>query len=258
MIVSAMLAFMGISGILGKINISGLEVDIKLPKEIYAKEDIPVKVSLKNRRRFLPAFLLRIKLMNKTGFITFIDRKSSKSTYITVRFDERGYILLKEVYICSIFPFNFFIRCRPYEINKKLLVFPGPSRCKENQAEIAGRKKTGRLISNKKGYIGDILYIRDYNYADPLKYIHWKASAKTGSLKTKEFSTDMSDPVIIDIDNFTGDLERKLSCAVFYVIYFFKKNIPFGLKLKNKLIKPEYSEKHKLRVLKELALYGKD
>ncbi len=257
MIVSAMLSFIGISGFLGKINLSNLDVDITLPKEVYAKESIPVKVFLKNKKRFIPSFLIRIKILDKVSFITLIDRKSSKSTYVYLSFNDRGISFIREIYICSIFPFNFFVRCKPYKVNKKIIVFPSPKNCKQVQKDYSGRKKAGNFSSNVKGYLGDILYIRDYNYADPIKYIHWKASAKTDTLKTKELSNDMSDPVIIDLDLFNGNIEQKISCATYLILKLYKRNIPFGLKLKNKLIKPEFSEKQKLRILRELALYGK-
>ncbi|NPA51899.1 MAG: DUF58 domain-containing protein [Aquificae bacterium] len=258
MIVAAMLSFMGISGVLGKINLSNLEIDIKLPREIYAKEEIPVKVTIKNKKKFLPSFLLRVRVLDKTGSLIFLDKNSSKTVYINLSFEERGYFLIKEVFVCSIFPFNFFIRCKPYKINKKVLIFPKPRACNQIISDTTGKKRLGKYIQNKKGYTGELLYIRDYNYADPIKYIHWKASAKVDTLKTKELSTNTSEPIIINLDKINTDIERKLSCAVFLILNLYKKNIPFGLKTKNKIIKPSLSPKHKIKILKELALYGKD
>lgn len=52
MIVSAMLAFMGVSGFAGKRNISSLDLEIQVLNEIYAKNEGVLKIKLKNNKRF--------------------------------------------------------------------------------------------------------------------------------------------------------------------------------------------------------------
>lgn len=258
MIVSAMLAFMGISGFFGKINLSKLELSLEFPKEIYAHEDIPVKIYLKNNKRFIPSFLIRVRLLDKTAFFPVVDRKSSKSKYLITKFTRRGINTIGEVYLCSIFPFNFFIRCKSYKINKHIIVFPQPRKCTNQKEEKLSRKKGEKSISNIKGYHGDIISVRDYYAGDPLKYIHWKASAKTGVLKTKELTEDTAEPMIIDFKNFEGHIEQKISCITYLILSAYKKGIPVGLKINGKFIKPTSSQKDKFKMLRELALYGQN
>jgi uncharacterized protein (DUF58 family) len=94
---------------------------------------------------------------------------------------------------------------------------------------------------------------------DPLKYIHWKATAKTGRLKTKELSSLAHRPVIIDFEKVSiANVEERISSVAYAIVQFTKKNIPVGLKINGNLYLPDVSSAHKLSMLRELALYGTD
>ncbi len=258
MIVSAMLAFMGVSGFAGKLNISSLDLEIKLLNEIYAREEGVLKIKIKNRKKFFPSFILSLELYGKNILIPFIDSRSEITKYVTVSFSERGIHRLEDVYVCSVFPFNFFRRCSFIKVNTAFYVFPRPEKPSEIFDYKKFQKKKGETSFNKIGYEGDIISIREYRSGDPLKYIHWKASAKTGKLKTKELSDSINRPVIVDIDSIEGDIERKVSGATYLILELYRRSIPFGLKIGEKVIKPEFSYKQKINILKELAVYGKD
>ncbi|ACO04463.1 MAG TPA: DUF58 domain-containing protein [Persephonella sp.] len=258
MIVSAMLAFMGVSGFAGKRNISSLDLEIQVLNEIYAKNEGVLKIKLKNNKRFLPSFILSVELFGKKIFVPFVESKGEFTAYLKVSFPDRGVYRIERVYICSVFPFNFFKRCTSVRSNTEFYVFPKPERPSGITDHSRNLKKKGEITSDKKGYEGDIISIREYRSGDPLKYIHWKASAKTGKLKTKELGDSINRPVIVDIDRIEGDIERKVSCATYLVLDLYKRSIPFGLKIENRIYRPEFSYKHKIKILRELAVYGKN
>jgi uncharacterized protein (DUF58 family) len=94
---------------------------------------------------------------------------------------------------------------------------------------------------------------------DPLKYIHWKATAKTGKLKTKELSSLAHRPVIIDFEKVSiANIEERISSIAYAIVQFCKNNIPVGLKINGNLYLPDVSSAHKINLLRELALYGTD
>ncbi len=257
MIVSAMLAFMGISGIIGKINLSKIDVSLSLPEHIFAEETFPVCISIRNRKRFLPLFLIRVYINNSSVLIPYVDRKGKTEKILYMYIKDRGIHKVEKIKVCSVFPFNFFKRCVFKKVNREFIVYPSPKKCKYQENLYLKRKK-GYSTSQKKGYEGELISIKEYSYGDPLKYIHWKASAKTDSLKTKELSSEMSSPVILDINSIPGNLEYKLSCLTYMVLKLYKSMIPFGLRINGKFLKPKHSEKHKRIILRELALYGKN
>jgi uncharacterized protein (DUF58 family) len=253
LIVSAMLTFMGLSGFLSRINLNQLEIEIYLPEEIFAKTETPVVIKVRNRKRFFPSFLIRIKIKDKEVLIPFINNNSEVEKHITLKFDKRGENEIKEIEICSVFPFNFFKRCVTVEMNKKFLVYPYPRKCKYNVKSDNFNKYKGNKISPEKDTSGDIVGVRDYNPGDSMKLIHWKATAKTGDLKTKELNLSQFEPVLIDLEKLQGNLEDKISCATYLILKYYKTLQPFGLKFKNHQFKPEFSKKQRLRLLKFLA-----
>ncbi len=252
-----MLSFMGISGIFGKINLSKIKLDIKIPQEIYAKTPVPIRIELKNNKKFFPVLLARIKIFDKDGTFLFVDKKSKDSVLVEVKFEKRGIYELEKIKVCSVFPFNFFTRCKILETNVHFVVFPKAKPCKFLTDKDSKKEKKGEKFSRKLGYENELISIRNYRIGDPLKYISWKATAKTDKLKTKELSSSSFSPVLIDFNEIpANNLEEKISCATFLILDLYKKGIPFGLKIDKTVYKPDLSNNHKIKLLKELAKYG--
>ncbi len=248
---------MGISGIFGKINIGKLNLFLEIPDEIYANTPTIFRIKLENKKSFFPTLLTKVEIFGKTGIFLFVDKKSEDSILIELNFNKRGIYKIEKIKICSVFPFNFFTRCKSIDKNLEIVVFPKPKPCNFITEEKGKKDKKGETSSKKTGFDEEIISIRDYKAGDPLKYINWKATAKTDKLKTKEMSSSSFKPVIIDFDSIeTKDTEKKLSCITYLIIDFYKKKIPFGLKIKNNIFKPDLSKNHKIKLLKELARYG--
>jgi len=256
LIVSAMLSFMGLSGYLGKLNLKKLDIDVTLPEEVFAKVETPILVKVKNSKRFFPTFLLRVYVEDKNILIPFVDTNTQSERHILVKYENRGERQIKEIKVCSVFPFNFFRRCVTLKLNRIFTVYPFPKKCNHKNFYDSYTKTKGDLTSTEKGNSGDLIGIRDYTIGDSLKYIHWKATAKTGELKTKELTSNQFEPILIDIDQLKGSLEERISCATYLILKAFKSLQPFGLKAGKTVFKPEYSLKQKVKLLKFLAKFG--
>jgi hypothetical protein len=75
----------------------------------------------------------------------------------------------------------------------------------------------------------------------------------------KELSAEVSEPVMLDITTLPGgSLEERLCCGVFLINRFNREARPVGLMLAGKVFPPALSRVHRLKLLAELALYGKD
>lgn len=258
LIVSALLSFMGISGFFGKNNLSGIVVDMEFPQEIYAKRDFPLKITLKNRKKLFPLFLLRLHLDGHSVFFPYIDAKGESIRRVNISFSTRGLHELKNLYVSSVFPFSFFTRFSEIEGSFPLVVFP--ELIKRNLTTLYERERRTRdeKPSDRVGYESDIISIREYVQGDPLKYINWKATAKTGTLKTKELSSAVFQPVLIDFERIAmANREEKISSVAYAILQFHRKNIPTGLKIAGKQFKPNVTQGHKIAMLRELALYGR-
>jgi uncharacterized protein (DUF58 family) len=245
---------MGISGFFGKRNISNLQIELEFLDEIYAQEEFPLKVLVYNKKKFLPSFLIKIYINEKEVLIPYIKNNSYAEKEVLYSFEKRGINKIENIHYCSVFPFNFFIRCFPSKKEYTKVVFPKPLKCNyfEEKEGKKKKEKEGRIRS----YEGEIGGVKEYIQGEPLKFIHWKAYAKTGQLFIKELYTEGEKPVIIDFEKLKSkDIEKSLSCATYLIINYHRLKIPVGLKIGKKIFKPDLSYGHKLSMLKELSLY---
>jgi uncharacterized protein (DUF58 family) len=256
MIVSALLGFMSLSGIFGRNNLSRVSVEVEFPEEIFARRDVPVGVVVTNLRRKMPIFLLRVRVGDSTVSFPYLDGGQRETRYLTTNFQRRGRHEISGITVSSVFPFNFFIRFRYLSRQFSCIVFPELKKEELLGGNHRERKVRGERTSDKIGHESDIISIREYAYGDPLKYINWKATAKTGKLKTKELSAPSSRPVVIDFDRvLIRDLEERISVVAYTIHRLIRRNVPVGLRIAEKRYDPGLSKMHKVGMLRELALY---
>lgn len=251
LLVSALLGFMAVSGVLGRENIAGLAVSIDLPDELYDGRPTLVTVRLHNRKRLLCAFLVRVELPGGSLLFTAVGRRATAAASLPFTFSGRGTRPFERVRLSSPFPINFFIRRAVVAETRSVTVFPAPRRCLP-AGDGSGRSK-GMTESTGRGYEGDISRIADYR-GEPLKLIHWKLSARQDELKVRQLSATVREPLLIDPTALPGaDLEERLCGAAWLVNHCLRQNRPVGLRLGGRTIAPALSRPHKLRLLTELA-----
>ncbi len=245
------------SGFFGKSNITRVRIELGVPAEVYANTEFPLRVRLVNRRRWFPSFLVRVRIGDAESLFPYVRAGGLQEKFVSITAVRRGRHTLPAVSVSSVFPFNFIIRRRRVAADVEYIAFPHPKRC--DVRDIAGRERRARgdVSSDRTGYEGDLMSVRDYALGDPLKYIHWKASAKTRELKTKELSAPAQRPVIIDFEK-TGirNLEDRISCVTYILLQLYRRNVPAGLRLPGQVFEPGTTAAHKTAMIRELALYG--
>lgn len=248
---------MSVSGILGWLNIRGMVVQVDLPDEVYCGIETLVIVRLKNGKRRVPSFLLKAKVLGESvGFDLLGPGEEGRNSFL-FRFRERGEQAVAGAEISSPFPINFFVRSRRVAVSRTVTVFPAPL-ATPLPAGSGGTERNGQLAAGQKGYEGEMAKVADYSGAEPLKLVHWRLSAKHGELKVKEFTAASREPVVLDIAALSGSsLEERLSRAAYLVNRLVRKERAVGLRLGERLFPPASSRDHRLRLLTELARYGK-
>lgn len=257
LIVSALLGFMAISGVLGKTNIDRLEARIEPPEEIYAGRDTLFTVHICNGKRLLPSFLLQVTVGGEGSLIPLVGRQQRCSASASLLFPRHGRHPLERVTIRSIFPVNFFVRSRTLPVKGEVVVFPAPLPCggagEQGQQRGAGREQ------ERRGQEGEVTRIADYSGSEPMKLIHWKLSARGDDLKVRHLSDVAREPVMLHLEELPGaTTEQQLRCASFLVNRYFRQQRPVGLRMGARVLEPATGRMHKLRLLTELALYDQD
>jgi uncharacterized protein (DUF58 family) len=257
LVVSAMLGFMAVSGVLGWLNIRSLRLEVQLPDEIYCSLPTQLTLQIRNQRRLLPSYLLTFTVADQAVTLPVLARGATTTCHILRTFARRGPGRLEQAYVSSPFPINFFIRSLAMPLTADYLVFPRPSRSEAPGNEGLPRRQ-GEQQAPRKGSDGDLAHIGEYTGAEPLKLIHWRLSARHDELLVKELAAVSGQPLIIDLAELSGTIEERLSFAAFLVNQQLRRSRLVGLKLGQRLIPPDGTRHHRLRLLGELARYGLD
>ncbi len=245
-----------ISGIFGRKNIYSVDVDIEFPEEVFANRSVPAIIRVTNRSRLLPLFLIEVSTGEECVLFPYVEAGSCATRSFNVRYPGRGRRRSEGVEISSVFPFNFFRRRRYIKKEIEIIVLPEPIKCAWTSPRDRRNRHKGSEQSNIPGFDSDIISIRDYIPGDPVRYISWKSTAKTGRLKTRELSSIEDRHVIIDFDKADKrGLEYRISCATFVILNLMRSGIPVGLIMAGKKYKPGISNSHRMNMLKDLALY---
>lgn len=255
--VASLLGFMAVSGLVGRYNLAGLELEVRAPDELFAGVETLATVRLHNRKRF-PVFLVTVEVGQQSVLFPLVPGHGSVHKPIPLQLSVRGRQPIPPGTFLSRFPVNFFIRSFSAPASGAVTVFPAPRACRELLPDSQG-KQSGEQAVARRGGDGDIEGIARYSGHEPLKMVHWKLTARQGELLVKELADTAAEPLVLDLRALPGaDLEQRLSCATWLVGHCLRNNRPIGLQLPQSLIAPSSGRHHRLQLLTELALYGTD
>lgn len=256
LVVSALLAFMAATGYAGMLNIKGVIPELLPPDEIFAGTPARFNLLLRNKKRYIPSFLIRLSVAgNGETLLPFVGSAENLASTMTLTFPERGRQTVGRISVSSPFPVNFFTRYWNYSSDTACIVYPRPLPSADNGAgDDAARPGSG--TKEIRGLDGELEGIREYSGAEPLRAIHWKLSARGEELLIKEFGSRSAPPLIIKLESLSGtDIEAKLSHAA-WLIKQRAMEQPVGLELDGRIILPASGRRHASLLLTELALYG--
>jgi len=200
MVLSALLAVVFLSGLLSAMNFKFLEMELLLPSRAFAGETVPLSVRIRNRRRFFPAFSLLTEPPGGGLYFAVIQPHGTAVHSGETRFARRGRYSIEKLKTASRFPFGFFSRTRNYSVDTECICYP--EILPQDELEVSVADLLGSHHRLEHGLGNDLYTIRDYVPSDSARHVHWKASAKTGALKTREFATEDSRHIILAFDRF--------------------------------------------------------
>jgi uncharacterized protein (DUF58 family) len=251
LVVSFLLSFMLLSGMLSLYNLKGLSLELVPPKEVFAQRAENFRFILKNQKRF-PSFTLLVEAQGSRAFFPILKKEEVGS--ITLKFPKRGYYDKISVRVSSSFPVGLFERFFYMDVPLNLVVYPYPIAVSKNIRVEGLQRGEWLTVRRRKGY-EHLHSVREY-MGEPVKLIHWKLSAKVGKLYVKDFLAEESPPVVLSLDMVEGTLEDKLSKLAYLVLEYSRKGTPVGLRLDGIYLEPAVGEEHKRKMLRELALFG--
>jgi Protein of unknown function DUF58 len=275
-VVAAMLGAVLVSGVVSAAMINRLEIELHLPRHVFAGQSYAGAVLLHNRRR-LPVFSISVvppilkdnrpawqwrrtefvypsastgrkalvrwpdlalarvappprtpPVFEQSVYFAHLPARHSQSAELELCFPRRGLYAQRGIGIATRFPFSFLNKTRTVTLQQEVLVYPSVEPTDEMLAVLPSIR--GGMESHLRGRGSDLYLIRDYQPEDSARHVDWKATAKSGELKVREYTREDERSVRMVFDNpAPGALdeahyERAINLAASLAWRFFEEN----------------------------------
>jgi len=212
LILACLVSVILMSGILSSISLAGIDLRIDLPEHIFAGQTVRASVELINGKLTVPSFALRVEavvlknaptaLLETQVFFPYLPRQQSMKQSVPVTFFKRGLHVQDAFRILTRFPFGFLQKSRRVTLKSEALVYPSVESNSELSEIFPGIE--GSIESFSKGRGQDLHALREYVPTDSASHVHWKASARAGSLMVREFAREDDCRVLLVLDPHPG------------------------------------------------------
>jgi uncharacterized protein (DUF58 family) len=273
-VVAAMLAAILVSGVISALVLRGLELDVRLPEQVFAGRAVWGRIVLRNSRRVLPSLSIRVVparrerkirkewrwepttfvfplnrapedqwvrlrdyrvrrvelpgappgIFDGMVYFPYLPAQAELAADLELLFERRGRYCESSFGVATRFPFAFLTKTRHVALQREILVYP-PVEPPDELFEILPLVR-GEWESFVRGRGSDLYRIREYMPEDSARHVDWKATAKSGSLKVREFSREDERKLSIVFDNPAAGLisdaayERAINLAASLAWYF--------------------------------------
>jgi len=137
-------------------------------------------------------------VFHETAYFPIIPPRSALQASVNLNFRRRGFY--REGFSLSTkFPFAFLVKTRRAALSQEVLVYPELARTAEAMELFP--LLNGKFEAHLRGAGSDLYRIREYLPEDAARQVDWKATAKSGSLKVREFSREDERRVRVVFDN---------------------------------------------------------
>ena len=133
------------------------------------------------------------------AYFPYVPSHAERSADLELKFEKRGRYHEDSFGVATRFPFAFLTKTRHVPLERQVLVYPRIEPTEE-LFEILPLVR-GEWESFGRGRGSDLYLIREYMPNDSARHVDWKATAKSGSLKVREFSREDERKLRIVFDN---------------------------------------------------------
>lgn len=228
-VVSAMLAAVLMSGVVSGIMLRALELEVMLPANVFAQTTAVARIQLRNHRRWIACFSVSVVTPKRTSsrfprllvphrrrkatanvltmrpvlrapvYFPYVPAGTSVTANVDLYFSRRGRYSQEGFGLATRFPFSLFIKTRRLDLGRELIVFPAVEATDESLQILPMIR--GEFAAFMRGRGADLYLIRDHVPEDSARHVDWKATAKTGDLKVREFMREDERKLRIVFDN---------------------------------------------------------
>lgn len=224
LILSVMLSALLVSGLVSRLGLGGLEVDLEMPDHVAALVPSSAQVRIRNHKSWMPSFSIHLEGSGGAGFskrlyFPVIPGGQSVHENLTLVFPKRGQYRDDTFVFSSRFPFGFTERRIHVKVDRDVVVYP--SILAQPEFELLLLHVEGEISSRLQGRGDDFHRLRPYEN-ESFRHVDWKATAHTGELQVREYVRREAPPVDIVLDlacplSSTAWFERAVDCCAYLV-----------------------------------------
>jgi len=148
-------------------------------------------------RVVIPA--VRADILREPVYFPYVPPSTSANAEVDLLFPRRGRFVQDGFGVQTKFPFSFLAKTRRVALKREMIVFP-PVEPTDEFFQVLPMI-TGEFESFVAGRGYDLYRIREYLPEDSARHVDWKATAKTGALKVREFTKEDERKLRIVFDN---------------------------------------------------------
>jgi uncharacterized protein (DUF58 family) len=222
LILASLIAVILMSGILSSVTLSGVEMRLELPEHIFAGQQVRAAVELHNEKLTLPSFSLRVEAVTGKGspaaalletpvYFAYLAKQERVHQSVPMTFPRRGVYRQDAFRIVTRFPFGFLQKAHRLSLKTEAFVYPSVEPTQEFLEILPGLE--GALESPSKGRGQDLHALRDYVPTDSARHVHWKASARLGTLMVREFAREDDCRVLLVLDPYASVTKNQLTAS---------------------------------------------
>jgi uncharacterized protein (DUF58 family) len=256
LLASLLLALIIVSGVLSEQSMRKLRLTAVVPDEIYAGGPTAFGVRVANRKRWLASYSVMLEAGERRLYLDRLRAGEERLLTWEATLPRRGRQRLSGLRVVTRFPFGLFVKTGRRILDEEILVFPavGPIDAARRR-ELAGG---GSRPLRRRGRGHDLYNLRDYRPGDDRRLIHWRSSARTGTLTVREMQaeTALDVRIVLRGGGSAGErLEAGLSEAASLAAYLLGTGATVELAGHGVHVPPGRGHAHRRRVLTALALY---
>jgi len=233
LVLSLMLAFLVLSGVLSESALRGIRVRRSLPRELFDRQLSRVGLEISNHQRRVPAFAVVVEdRVRERGeperpagrvFALRVGPGSSETRSYRFRPSGRGELRFEGFQVYTRFPFGLFSKSLRIESSEPALAYPAVEPV-ATPPHLGSRRELGERPAGRGAAGAEVAGLRDYIVGDPVRRIHWPASLRRDALVVREVRSHQQDEVEVCLRTAgqgAGELfERAVSWAASEVVAF--------------------------------------
>jgi uncharacterized protein (DUF58 family) len=223
LVLSLMLAFLVLSGVLSESALRGIRVRRRLPRELFAATPGTVGLEIENRQQRVPAFAVVVEDRLREG--SGPARAAGRAVALRIgpratetrayRFEPvaRGEIKFVGFQVFTRFPFGLFSKSLTLLRPESALVFPQLERVRAPRS-LGAMRETGEGVDERRGAGALVTGLRPHEPGDPLRRVHWPSSLRRGELLVRDLETEQQSEVEVRLRTAGQTAGEGFECAV--------------------------------------------